>query len=386
MEIPSTRPYFSEEDILSISDDISAVLRSGNLILGPYTRKFEGAFAAYCGVKHAVAVSTCTAALEIALRYYDVVGEEVIVPTNTFIQTSNAVIYSGGTPTLADIKAETLCMDPDDLLKRITSRTRGVIVVHIAGLPCPDIDKIRDICEVRKLFLLEDVAHAHGATIDGRKTGSLGKAGCFSFYPTKVMTTGTGGMLTTNDDHLAEYARSLRHYGVGEGLHHITNMGSSWLMNEISALLGTYQLKALDSNLNHRQAVARRYAESLAGVPGISLFQVPSYIRHSYYKYPVFLSPQIDKKDLVEKMKNSFNISLGSIYDPPCHMQPVYQDLYGYYDGLFPVADTILKQTFCLPMYAQMTEPEVDYVTQGLKSVLVDIRRANGQDSNYSSA
>jgi perosamine synthetase len=374
MEIPSTRPYFDEAEIQSISAEISSILRSGNLILGPYTRRFEEAFAAYCGVKYAVAVSTCTAALEIALRFHNIIGKEIIVPTNTFIQTSNAVIYNGGTAVLADIKANTLCLDPDDLLKRITPNTGGVIAVHIAGLPCPDIDKIRDICEARGLFLLEDVAHAHGATINGRKTGSLGQAGCFSFYPTKVMTTGTGGMLTTNDARLAEYAVSLRHYGVGDGLHNITNMGSSWLMNEVSAVLGVHQLESLDRKLTLRNEIARKYALALEGLPGVRVFPVPSYIRHSYYKCPVFLDPGISKQEVVEKMRSRFNISMGSIYDPPCHLQPVYQKLFGYHEGQFPVADTVLKQTVCVPMYPQMTAAETDYVIQGLKTIVGELR------------
>jgi perosamine synthetase len=376
MEVSSTKPFFSESDIQAITAEVNMILRNGNLILGPYTRKFEDEFAAYCGVKHAVAVSTCTAALQIALRYYDIVGADVIVPTNTFIQTSNAVIYSGGNPILVDIKASTLCLDPDDLLHRLTPRTKGVIVVHIAGLPCPDIDKIHAICNERGLFLLEDVAHAPGATINGRKTGTLANAGCFSFYPTKLMTTGTGGMLTTDDDRLAEYAISLRHYGVGEGLHQITNMGSSWLMDEISALLGIYQLKALDKNIARRNEIALLYSRSLADTPDILVLPIPSYIRHSYYKYPVFLSQDINKKDLAEGMKKRFGVSLGSVYDPPCHLQPVYQRLYGYYDGQFPVADTVLKHTCCLPIYSQMTDDEVDYVSRSLKTTLADCRAA----------
>jgi len=370
MDIPSARPFFNEEDIKAISLQISAILKSGQLVLGPNTERFEQLFKSYCGTKHAVAVSSCTAALEIVLRYFDIETKEVIVPTNTFITTGNAVIYSGGILILADIKSDTLCLDPADLLKKITSNTKGVIVVHIAGLPCPDMKEIQKICRERNLFLIEDAAHAHGATIDGRKTGSMGDAGCFSFYPTKVMTTSTGGMITTNNDKLAEYARSLRHYGTGMGLENVVNLGNDWLMDEISAVLGIFQLRALESFLARRNEIASKYNTELIKIKKVELFKVPNNFRHSYYKYPILLSKTIDKRSVIEKMKSTFGIAVGSIYDPPCHLQPVYQQRFGFRRGMFPVAEEILERTCCLPMYSQMTEKEVNYVLQSLKATL----------------
>ncbi len=374
MEVPSTKPYFSEDDIETISSEIRSILKSGRLILGSYTTKFEEAFREYCGVKHAVALSSCTAALEIVMRYYDITNQEVIVPTNTFIATGNSVIYNGGTLVLADIKPETLCLDPSDMLKRITPKTRGVIVVHIAGLPCPETEEILAICRERGLFLVEDVAHAHGATINGQKTGSFGDAGCFSFYPTKVMTTGVGGMLTTNNDALAEYAISLRHYGVGNGLHHIVNLGYDWLMPEINSVLGIQQLRNLEANVTRRNKIASKYASALSKSEGLELYEVPPRIRHSYYKYPVRLSPDFDKRLFIDKMQSDFGVGIGSIYDPPCHLQPLYQRLFGFKPGAFPIADTILGRTCCLPIYQQMTDEEVDYVLNSLKVTLPDCR------------
>lgn len=382
MEIPSTRPFFSEEDIEAISDEIGSILRNGQLILGKYTQTLEESFRQYCGVRYAVAVSSCTAALEIALRYSNVTRKEVVVPTNTFIASCNAVIYSGGTPVLADIKPDTLCLDPIDLLKRITPETKGVIVVHIAGLPCPETEEIRDTCKKKGLFLLEDVAHAHGATIDGQKTGSIGNAGCFSFYPTKVTTTCTGGMITTNDDNLAEYAISLRHHGVGRDLNNIVNLGNDWLMDEISALLGIYQLRALEANVRRRNEIAQMYADSLAQLEGIQLFNVPPHIRHSYYKYPILLSSNIDKRKFVAKIKTDCGISVGSVYDPPCHLQPVYQKLFGFHRGMFPVAEATLARVVCLPMFQQMTNQEVDYVLQSVRRILPDCQASVSQKRN----
>jgi perosamine synthetase len=387
MKIPSTMPFFRENDIQEISEELQKILKNGRLILGPYTHEFEKNFREYCGVKHAVAVSSCTAALEIVMRYFDVKGKEVIVPTNTFVATSNAVIYSGGTPVLTDINPETLCMDPGALLKNITPKTKGVIIVHIAGIISPEIEEIKQICKDRNLFLIEDDAHAHGAMINGQKAGSLADAGCFSFYPTKVMTTCTGGMITTNDDGLADYATSLRHHGVGKDLEDIVNLGNDWLMDEISALLGIYQLKALEDNVKQRNEIARRYAEYLENIEEIGLFTAPPNIRYSYYKYPVVLSRNIDKKKLIGKMESEYGIHLGSVYDPPSHLQPAYKKVFGFKKGMFPRAEGILQRVVCLPMFVQMTDEQVKYVLQSFEKVISNmlLKEDLVNDSKYPS-
>jgi dTDP-4-amino-4,6-dideoxygalactose transaminase len=271
--------------------------------------------------------------LEITLRYFDVKDKEVILPTNTFIATSNAVIYAGGTLILVDIKPETLCLDQNEIVNKMTEKTKGIIVVHLAGLPCPDTEKIRLFYRGKGLFMIEDAAHAHGALINGRKAGSFGSGGCFSFYPTKDMTTGTGGMITTDDDQLADYAISLRNHGGSklnaENLNFIVNLGNDWLMDEISALLGLNELEVLEANVTRRNEIAQKYDNTLVNTKGVELFKVRQNIRHSYYKYPILLSWSINKRKLIEKMKSTFNIAIGSAYDPPCHLQPVYQHLLG---------------------------------------------------------
>ncbi len=387
MKIPSTIPFFRENDIQDISKELQTILKNGRLILGPYTQEFEKNFREYCGVKYSIAVSSCTAALEITLRYFDVRGQEVIVPTNTFVATSNAVVYSGGIPVLTDINPETLCLDAGALLKNITPRTKGVIIVHIAGIISPEIEEIKQICRERNLFLIEDDAHAHGAMIDGKKAGSLADAGCFSFYPTKVMTTCTGGMITTNDSGLANYAGSLRHHGVGKDLEDIVNLGNDWLMDEISALLGIYQLKALEENVTQRNDIARRYAGYLENMKEIGLFIAPPNIRYSYYKYPVVLSRNIDKKKLIGKMKSEYDINLGSAYDPPSHLQPAYQKVFGYRKGMFPRAEGILQRVVCLPMFVQMTDEQVNYVLQSFEKVISNmlVKEGGANDSKYPS-
>lgn len=199
----SSSPYFDSESIKNITTEIAAILKSGILTDGPQTELFEKNFAEYIKVSQAVAVNSGTSAIEILLRYFGISCKEVIVPTNTFVATPTAVLLSGGTPVFADIKAETLCIDPSDVERKITSKTAGVIVVHVAGLICPEIKELKKICKDHNIFLIEDAAHAHGAKIDGKMAGNLCDGGAFSFYPTKIMTTGQGGMITTNDSNVA---------------------------------------------------------------------------------------------------------------------------------------------------------------------------------------
>ncbi|MGB9756278.1 MAG: DegT/DnrJ/EryC1/StrS family aminotransferase, partial [Candidatus Bathyarchaeales archaeon] len=203
--VPPVKPYFLKEDIEKIKTDVEKILQSGMLTLHTYTKEFENQFAKLCHVKHAIAVNSGTSALEIALRTMKVKAEdEVLVPTNTFSATATAVIFAGAKPKLTDINPENLCIDAENIQKNITSKTKGVITVHIGGLICPEIEEIKEICREENLFLVEDAAHAQGSTINQKPAGSLGDTGCFSFYPTKVMTTGEGGMITTNSDEVAE--------------------------------------------------------------------------------------------------------------------------------------------------------------------------------------
>ena len=276
---------------------------------------------------------------------------------------------------LADVKADSLCVDPDDLRRKITPRTRGVIAVDLCGLPCPDFEQIREICRDSSLFLIEDACHAHGASFNDRKAGSLGDVGCFSFAPTKVMTTGTGGILTTDNAGLAEYGHSARRFGAGDNGNNVESMGNSWLMDEISALLGIFQLRALDANVARRNDIARMYAESLGNVAGLELFKVPSHIKHAYHKYPILLPPGTDKSKFVELMRQEHRVGLGSAYDPPLHLQPLYQKLFGFRRGMFPQAEALAERTVCLPIFVGMTVRDVEYVSSCLQAVLSKCQR-----------
>ncbi len=365
MEIPNARPFFNDEDIDDILNDIRNCLKSGMLTMGQNIERFENQFAKYVGVKYAIALNSGTSALEVALRYFDVKNKEVIVPTNSFVSSANAVIFAGGEPILCDIKDETLCIDPDDLRKRITPKTKGVIVVHLAGLIPPQMKELQDICSENNLFLIEDAAHAPGAILDNKKAGSLSEVGCFSFFPTKPMTTGEGGMITTNDSNLADFAKILRHHGKEGDVH--TRIGYNWRMSEIHAILGIYQLKRLDEYIMIRNQIAKKYAEGLGNIEGINLISVPSNIVHSYYKYPIILTSGIEALALQKTLKNKYNIATGTLYYPPIHLQPFYRQCFSYKEGMLPSSEEILKKETCLPMFVGLGEKEIDHVIDSLK-------------------
>ena len=374
-DIPPMKLFFPREDIYRIKSDVEKILKSGMLTLGEYTRRFESEYAKLCGIKHAVAVNSGTSALEIGLRTSGLESEdEVLVPTNTFSATASAVFFAGGKPVLTDVNSNTLCIDAQNIQKYMTTKTKGVIVVHIGGLICPDIKAIKEICEDRHLFLIEDAAHAQGSSINGQSAGSLGDVGCFSFYPTKVITTGEGGMITTNSDKVAEKARILRDQGK-ESFHSnaIVELGYNWRLPEISAALGVAQLKRLPEIIERRNRVAQHYDEKLDPLSEIRPLRPPSNMMHNYYKYVAFLDASINREKLKQILREKGVRCGGEVYWPPLHLQPIYKRLLGTREGDFPIAEDVCKRMICLPVYAQMSIEDVEYVTEKLEETLSEI-------------
>lgn len=377
IRIPANKPYFPESDHREIAEEMINILAGGRLTQGLWVKKFEREFAAYTGAQFAVAVNSGTSALEILLRYFEVKNREVIVPTNTFLATANAVIFAGGKPVLADVSPQTLCLDPQEITRRITPATKGVILVHIAGLISPHIEEIRQICMSNGLFLIEDAAHAPGATSAGRKAGTLTDGAAFSFYPTKPLTTGEGGMITTDDPQCAAFAQSLRCHGIaigreseGANKNLLLRLGHNWRMSEFQALLGYYQLKRLDEAISRRQQAAAWYERELQDLPGLRLIQRPANVSHAYYKFPVVLDKPHSRQVINELLAKEFGIQCGSIYWPPCHLQPFYRERFGYQPGDFPVAEDVLDRTIALPIYPELKEDEVLQVTKALINIL----------------
>jgi dTDP-4-amino-4,6-dideoxygalactose transaminase len=378
IRIPANKPFFTESDREIISSEINKILESGHLTNGPWVKGLEEAFAEYTGTKFAIATNSGTSALEILLRYFDVSDREVIVPTNTFLSSGNAVIFAGGKPVLADISAETLSIDLNEIQRKITPKTKGVIAVHLAGLISPQIYEIRKFCIKKGLFLIEDAAHAPGASFNSYKAGNLSDGAAFSFYPTKPMTTGEGGMITTNDPECDNFARSLRSHGISIGEESIYNknllvrLGYNWRMSELQAVVGYFQLKNLDKAISCRNHIANLYLKELKDIPGITLFEVPANVRHSYYKFPVLFDKKFLREKIVSQFRNDFGVQVGSIYWPPCHLQPFYKERFGYKKGDFPVAEDVLYRTVALPIFPDMTEQDVLLVRAAIIKIVED--------------
>jgi len=374
-KIPPIKLYFPPGDIDQIKVYVEEILTSGMLTLGEYTKAFEDEFGSFHQVKHSVAVNSGTSALEIALRCLGIGnGDEVLVPTNTFSATVASVFFAGGKPVLTDINPNTLCIDAEEIEKHLTSKTKAIIVVHIAGLVCPEMRIIGQMCEDHHVFLIEDAAHAHGSKLSDQFAGSFGDAGCFSFYPTKVMTTGEGGMVTTNNDEIATKAKILRDQGK-ESFRSgkIVDLGYNWRMNEISAAIGLVQIRRLREIIEKRNKIANYYDHELKKFNGIKPLSKTQNTIHNYYKYVTLLDQGMNRERFKERLKASGVGCGGEVYWPPIHLQPLYQKLLGTRNRDFPIAEDVCSRMVALPIYPQMTMEEAEYVVQKIKKVLSNL-------------
>ncbi len=364
--IRSSRPFFPKEDINLILSDISESLENGLLRNGKNLSLFEEMFARYIGADNAVAFDSDSNALETALHYYNIRGKEVIVSTNSFISVPNSVVYEGGKVVFSDVRASTLSMDPEFLLKAISEKTCGVIVTHIAGFPNPDLEEITEICEEHGLFLIEDATHAAGAIRKNRKIGTFGDAAVFAFTPTKVLTTGEGGMLVTGRKELCEMARKYRYYGSGQGKTEFVELGRHMLLPEISAILGLHQLRRIEEFVEKRNRIAKIYDEKLSSSYGVVSCSPSD--RCSYYKYPLTLGDNVDRPRFADALK-SYGVETGNVFYPPCHMQAFYRASDARAALSLPVSERTLEKTIALPIHAAMSEEDADYVVKCIKTV-----------------
>jgi dTDP-4-amino-4,6-dideoxygalactose transaminase len=266
LRISPAKVHFPEEDRQAILLEIDEALATGQLTLGKHVKSFEKSFAEKVGTRYAVAVNSGTSSLEIPLRIFGVQHKTVLVPTNTFFATPAAVVHAGGRPRFVDADPATFAISLKEIKNRLTEDTAGVIIVHIAGIVTPEMPAIQSFCKERGLFLLEDAAHAHGASLDGLQAGAFGDAASFSFYPTKVMTSGEGGMIVTNSQRVYEEALTYRDQGKADFLTNAhTRMGYNWRMSEPHAIIGRSQLARLPEFIAARRSVARVYDERLRG-------------------------------------------------------------------------------------------------------------------------
>lgn len=365
--VASFRLAMKPSELDAILEAMRQVISSGQLTLGANGKGFEEEFARFVDVPFACAVNSGTAALEIALRVFGVEGKEVLVPTNTFFATAAAVIHAGGKPRFVDCDPLTLAMDRRSLAERYTSNCAGVIVVHIGGAIVPGIEAVKQFCSDRHMFLLEDAAHAHGSSLNGKQAGTFGDAAAFSFYPTKVMTSGEGGMLVTAREELYREVLVYRDQGKESFTSNFhVRLGHNWRMSELHAVLGRSQLRQLPENIDRRREVAGWYDEALARLKEFTPQPMPKGSLSNYYKYPVSLPAGVSRAELKKQIKGERGVSLsGEVYELPLHKQPIFAK---YADAKFPGAEQGCSQHICLPLYPGLTKEDADYVIEALKA------------------
>jgi perosamine synthetase len=334
--------------------------------MGESVFKFEKEFAEFCGTKYAVSTGSGTAALSITIQALGIsYGSQVITTPFSFIATANAVIHTGAEPIFADVEDSGFNLSPEKTRAKITPKTRAIIPVHLYG-QLSAVDEFREISAESDLRLIEDACQAHGAEFDGKKVGSIGDAGCFSFYPAKNMTVGgDGGMITTNNEELAEAAMSIRDCGRNKGSkYHMGRIGYTSRLNTVNAAIGRVQLKRLGGWNEARRRLASRYRKELQGVNSVRLPPSEKTGNNAVYHLFVIRTKARDRvKDLLEKN----GIETGVHYPVPIHLQVPYRESYGYSDGAFPLSESLCNEVLSLPMYPTLAEDEVVRICDVLK-------------------
>jgi len=372
MKFNTASPFFSEDEIKIIISEIKELLNGkGLLAKGPLVNKFENLFSNYVGTKYGVAVNSGTSALEIVLKAIGIKNnDEVIIPTQTFVSTASCVLNNGGRPIFCDIDNNHL-IDFDDLKRKINHKTKAVIIVHFCGLIHPEILKIKDYCDQRNIFLIEDAAHAHGAKINENYAGNIGHFGCFSFFSTKIMNTGgEGGFITTNS--LVDYNKCKSISSIGIDLHSNTELysiaGSNNRMTEVQSIIGISQLNELDSFVDHRINLSELYKEDLSSLEkaGLIRFQdFPKYIRHPFWKFMIMFNDDVNREQIKIKL-NSNGIAVDWPYQPLLHLQPLFKNLYNIKEGYLIKSEKLSKRHICLPIHKNIKPEHVQFISQRL--------------------
>jgi len=367
-------PVLGDDDI----EAVAQVLRSGRLtqLTGGAVAAFEAAFAAWQGARHCVSTSSGTTAIHAALIALDIgPGDEVIVPAHTFIASATPVLHQGAMPVFADVDERTYCISPESVAERITPTTKAIIAVHLNGHPA-DLDPLVEIADQRGIAVIEDAAQAHGALYKGRKVGTGGRLGCFSFWEDKIMTTGgEGGCVVTNDDAAAERLRRIRHHGegpasgaAGERNYYHLELGYNYRMTAMQAATGLVQLRRLDEYLESRRRNAAYLTEHLSKLPAVQPPFAADYAVHSYYKYICRLRPEagIDISRFVQAVAAE-GIPISRRYPTPLPRQPVFRDLG---PAACPVAERLAGELFTLLVHPTITEPDLEDMATAIKKVL----------------
>ncbi len=381
---PKPLPYGRQTILQDDIDAVVEILRSDWLTTGPAVERFEDAIATYTGAKHAVAVSSGTAALHGAMHALGIgPGNEVIVPPVTFAATANAVVYCGGTPVFADVKPESLLLDPKCVQEKITPRTRAIVAVDYAGQPC-DYTELRQIAQHHSLALVADACHSLGASYKGSSVGTLADITTFSFHPVKHITTGEGGMVTTHDANLAERVRTFRNHGItadhrvrrerGHYYYEIAHLGFNYRLSDIQCALGASQLRKLPSWLERRRILAGRYDDRLKAIPGVRLLERLPDRTHAYHLYVIRLESTSATPSRRDRVFAAF-LKAGiyaNVHYLPVYLHPFYRTKFNYGPGLCPVAEAAYKEILSLPIYPRLNNEDVDRVVNSLEKAVRD--------------
>ena len=369
-ELPFFVPWISEEDKKAVLE----VLGSRWLTGGPKAKEFEVLFSNYTSSKYSVAVNSCTAALHLAMRELNIgPGDEVIVPVLTFAATANAALFVGAKPVFADVDEKTFNISPEQIEQKITKKTKAIIVVHYGGQPC-DMKEVMAIAEDHSIEVVEDCAHALGALYKRKNVGTFGAVGCFSFYPTKIITTIEGGMATTQDKEIANKMLILREHGMtktafarenkANWYYDVVDLGYNYRMNEVQAALGIVQLKRMDDINEKRIEAAKYYTKRLSEIEGIVTPYEAEDRTHLYHLYVIRVLKEkfgIDRNDLFNNLSAS---GIGtSVHYTPLHMLTFYKNL-GYGKQSFPVAERISKEILSLPLFPTISKSQIDFVVK----------------------
>jgi dTDP-4-amino-4,6-dideoxygalactose transaminase len=338
---------------------IREVIESSAFAGGPFVERFEQEFAAYCGSKYAIGVGNGTDALWLTLLALGIgEGDEVITVPNTFIATAEAITYCKARPVFVDVDETTFTMDPAELKKSLTARTKAIIPVHLFGQTA-DMDPILEFARAHGLFVIEDAAQAHGAEYKGRKTGTIGDAGCFSFYPGKNLGAfGEAGAVVTNDAELRKKIQNLRDHGQTRKYYH-TMMGWNCRMDGIQAAVLSIKLRHLDKGNLLRREHALQYARAFAGIDAVAMPFEADYAQHVYHVYAI----RVQERDEVRRFLEERGIGCGVHYPIPIHLQEACRDL-GHKRGAFPIAENLAKEFLSLPMFPELTEEQIEHVAR----------------------
>jgi dTDP-4-amino-4,6-dideoxygalactose transaminase len=394
MQVPFHRATVGEEEVQAVSE----VIRSGWLTMGPKTFEFEKEFAKYVGAKHAIAVSTGTAALHLSLEAAGIrAGDEVLLPTTTFTATAEAVTYLGAKPVFIDVDPVTMNMDAADAVRRTTQRTKAIIPVHLGGQPC-DMDEIQALARTHHLRVIEDAAHALPSEYKGKRVGQISEFTCFSFYATKTLTTGEGGMVTTENPAAAGRIRFMRLHGIerdawkryrddGSWRYQVLEAGFKYNLTDMQSAIGLVQLQKCDEMRQARERIAARYTEAFSCLDELLVPSICQDRSTSWHLYILRLCPHrlsVDRDVFVQRLKER-GVSC-SVHFMPLHLQPYYQRAFGYKCGDFPRAEEQYSACLSLPIFPSMTDDEIGHVVRAVRQITLKSRIARGNAASSSIA